>query len=83
VARLEADGVLPRRDRWVLAPVVLVLSVFATPLADWLSGLRDHLWMWLAINVGVMLLMLFFVWVGAGSILAWGMRKAIRRVRRH
>lgn len=70
-------GVLPRRGRWVVARVVLLLSVFATPLADWLSGLRDHLWMWLAINVGVTLLMLFFVWVGAGSILAWGMRKAI------
>lgn len=70
-------GVLPRRGRWVLARVVLVLAIVATPLADWLSGLREHLWVWLAVNVGVTLLMLFFVWVGAGSIFAWGLRKAV------
>lgn len=68
---------LPRRGRWVLARVVLVLNVAAVPLADWLTGLRHKLWLSLSINVGVTLLMLFFVWVGAGSILAWSLRKAI------
>ncbi|MFL6120210.1 hypothetical protein [Actinophytocola sp.] len=68
---------LPRRGRWWVARVVLLLNVLAVPLVDWSSGLRDNLWLSLAINVGVTLLMLFFVWVGAGSILAWGLRKAV------
>lgn len=68
---------LPRRGRWVLARVVLVLNVVAVPLVDWSSGLRDNVWLSLTINLGVTLLMLFFVWVGAGSILAWSLRKAV------
>jgi hypothetical protein len=68
--------VLSRRGRWVLARFVLVLNVVALPLVDWWTGLRDRLWVSLTINLGVTLLMLFFVWVGAGSILAWSLRKA-------
>jgi hypothetical protein len=68
--------VLSRRGRWLLARVVLLLNVVALPVIDWSTGLRDVLWLSLTINVGVTLLMLFFVWVGAGSILAWGLRKA-------
>jgi len=69
-------GVLPRRGRWVVARLVLVLNIVGLPLVDWSTGLRDVLWLSLTINVCVTLLMLFFVWVGAGSILAWGLRKA-------
>jgi hypothetical protein len=67
---------LSRRGRWVLARVVLVLSAVVLPIVDWWTGLRDRLWLSLTINVGVTLLMLLAVWVGAGSILAWGLRKA-------
>ncbi|HEX6353394.1 hypothetical protein [Actinophytocola sp.] len=63
--------------RWVLARVVLLLNVVVLPVVDWWSGLRDRLWLSLTINVGVTFLMLFFVWAGAGSILAWGLRKAV------
>jgi hypothetical protein len=68
---------LSRPGRWVLARVVLLLNVAALPVVDWWSGLRDELWLSLMINLGVTLLMLFFVWVGAGSILAWSLRKAV------
>lgn len=68
---------LSRRGRWVLARVVLLLNVVVLPLAEWSAGLRSQLWLSLTITVGVTLLMLFAVWVGAGSILAWGLRKAI------
>lgn len=68
--------VLPRGGRWVLARVVLLLSAVVLPIVDWWTGLRDRLWLSLTINVGVTLLMLFAVWAGAGSILAWGLRKA-------
>ena len=67
---------LSRRGRWILARVVLLLAVVALPLIEWRAGLRA-LWLAAAINIGVTLLMLFFVWVGAGSILAWGLRKAV------
>ena len=68
---------LSRRGRWVLARVVLLLNVAVLPWAEVWAGLRTQLWLSVAITVGVTLLMLFAVWVGAGSILAWGLRKAI------
>jgi hypothetical protein len=71
---------LERPGRWVLARIVLLLNVVALPVVDWWTGLRDRLWFSLSINVGVTLLMLLFVWVGAGSILAWGLRKALSEV---
>lgn len=68
---------LPRRGRWVLARVVLLLNVVVLPLGEVWAGLRSRLWLSVTITVGVTLLMLFAVWVGAGSVLAWGLRKAI------
>jgi len=68
---------LARRGRWVLARAVLVLNVVVLPLVEWRTGLRTQLWLAFTVNIGVTLLMLFFVWVGAGSILAWGLRKAV------
>jgi hypothetical protein len=68
---------LSRRGRWVLARVVLLLNVVALALAEVWAGLRSALWLSLTINIGVTLVMLFAVWVGAGSILAWGLRKAV------
>ncbi|MFC4854452.1 hypothetical protein [Actinophytocola glycyrrhizae] len=69
--------VLSPRGRWVLARIVLLLNVVVLPLTAWWTGLRSPLWLSLAINIGVTSLMLFAVWVGAGSILAWGLRKAV------
>ncbi|MFI7675138.1 hypothetical protein [Actinophytocola sp. NPDC049390] len=69
--------VLSRRGRWVLARVVLVLNVVVLPLGEVWAGLRSQLWLSITITVGVTLLMLFAVWVGAGAIVAWGLRKAI------
>ncbi|TDV40676.1 hypothetical protein [Actinophytocola oryzae] len=67
---------MSHRGRYWLARVVLVLNVVVLPLVEWWTGLRPTVWLSFTIGVGVTLLMLFFVWVGAGSILAWGLRKA-------
>ncbi|MDQ3787473.1 MAG: hypothetical protein M3422_09540, partial [Actinomycetota bacterium] len=68
---------LSRRGRWVLARVVLLLNVVVLPLVEVWAGLRSQLWLSISITVGVTLVMLLAVWVGAGSIVAWGLRKAI------
>jgi hypothetical protein len=69
-------GRLARRGRWLLARAVLVFNVLVLPLVEWRIGLRP-LWLAVTVNLGVTLLMLFAVWVGAGSMLAWGLRKAV------
>jgi hypothetical protein len=69
--------VLSWSGRRLLARSVLLLNVVVLPFAEWWTGLRSHLWLSLAITAGVTALMLFAVWVGAGSILAWGLRKAV------
>jgi hypothetical protein len=68
---------LSRWGRWALSRVVLLCNVVVLPLVEWLTGLRPTLWLSLTISTGVTLLMLVSVWVGAGSILAWGLRKAL------
>jgi len=75
-----ASKVMPRigtRARWAVAVTVLVLNVVVLPLIDWRTGLRAYLWVSLTINVVATLLVLFAVYVGAGSILSWGLRKAL------
>ncbi|MGB3443055.1 MAG: hypothetical protein WBA97_30305 [Actinophytocola sp.] len=69
--------VLSPRGRWLLARIVLLLNVVVLPLTEWWTGLRSPLWVSLAITAGVTLLMLLAVRVGAGSILSWGLRKAV------
>jgi hypothetical protein len=66
--------------RRALAVVVLVLNVLVLPVVDWVVGLRTYLWVSLAINVGATVVVLFAVYVGAGSILAWGLRHALRQL---
>lgn len=65
------------RGRWWLARLVLVLNIVVLPLVEWRTGLRPTLWVAFTVPVAVTLVMLFAVWVGAGSILAWGLRKAL------
>jgi len=75
-----ASKVMPRigtRGRWIVAGTVLVLNVAVLPLIDWRTGLRAYLWVSLTINVVATLLVLFAVYFGAGSILGWGLRKAL------
>lgn len=67
---------LPRRGRWVMARVVLLVVVVVLPLVEWRTGLRTLAFS-ASVNIGATLLMLFAVWVGAGSIVAWGLRKAV------
>jgi hypothetical protein len=44
------------------------------------AGLRSSLWLGLAINLGLTLIVLAGVHVGAGSILGWGLRRAFRQL---
>lgn len=77
---LLASKVMPRigtGGRWVVATAVLVLNVGVLPVVDWRTGLRSQLWVSLTINSVSTLLVLLFVYVGAGSILSWGLRKAL------
>lgn len=66
--------------RRLLAVAVLVLNVPVLPVVDRAIGLRDNVWVSLAINVGATLVVLLAVYVGAGSILAWGLRNAVRQL---
>ncbi len=67
---------LARPARLVLAGTVLVLTAFVLPWVEWATGLRSQLWLSLTINIGLTLLVLAGVYAGAGSILAWGLRRA-------
>jgi uncharacterized membrane protein len=68
--------VLRRPGRLVLGGIVLVLAAVVLPVADWASGLRSPLWLGIAIDAGLVVVVLIGVYAGAGSILAWGMRRA-------
>ncbi|MPZ82065.1 MAG: hypothetical protein GEV28_17390 [Actinophytocola sp.] len=69
-----------RDGRLVLATIVLVLTVVVLPVVEWVTGLRSPLWLGLTINVGGTLLILFVVYVGAGSIAAWSLRSALSQL---
>jgi hypothetical protein len=72
--------VLPRRGRMVVAGVVLVLTAFVWPVAEWRLGWREPLSLSLAINIGLTVIVLAGVYAGAGSILGWGLRRAFRQL---
>jgi len=71
---------LSRPGRLVLAGTVLVLVVPVLPLVEWVLRLRSPLWLSLAINGGLTLFVLVGVYVGAGSILAWALRRAFSQL---
>jgi MFS family permease len=64
----------------VLAGTVLVLLAFVLPVVEWSVGLRSPLWLGLTINIGLTVLVLVGVYAGAGSILAWGLRRAFSQL---
>jgi len=72
--------VLDGRGRGLLAGAVLVLNLLVLPVLDWVFGLRENLWVSLTISVGATVGVLFAVYVGAGSILGWGLRNALRQL---
>jgi hypothetical protein len=71
---------LPRSGGAVVAGVLLALTVFVWPVVEWMVGWRSSLWLSLTIDLGLTLLVLLGVYVGAGSILAWGLRCAYRQL---
>jgi hypothetical protein len=68
------------RSRLAVAAVLLVLFVVGEPLVEWMAGLRSPLWLGLTINLGLTLIVLAGVHVGAGSVLSWGLRRAFRQL---
>jgi len=72
--------VLPRGGRLAVAVVVLVLFAVGSPIVEFATGLRKSLWLGLVVNGGLTVLVLAGVYVGAGSILAWGLRRAFRQL---
>jgi hypothetical protein len=71
---------LDRPGRLVLAGTVLVLVVPVLPVVESAVGLRSPLWLSLAINGGLTLFVLAGVYAGAGSILAWALRRAFNQL---
>lgn len=67
---------LERRAGLTVAGVVLVLTAVVLPVVEWATGLRTPLWLSLAISGGLTAVVLVGVYAGAGSILAWGLRRA-------
>lgn len=71
---------LNRAGGFAVGAVVLVLFAVVAPVVEWAAGLRSPLWLGLAINVGLTVIVLLGVYVGAGSILAWGLRRGFRQL---
>jgi hypothetical protein len=70
---------LTERGRLVLALVVVALIVLL-PVAEERAGLRDGVWMYVLLNLAAVPVLLAVVHVGAGSILAWALRSAVRQL---
>lgn len=64
----------------VIAWTAVVLTVVGLPLAERALDLRDTVWLPMAVNAGSILVLIGFVYVGAGSILGWGLRHALRQL---
>jgi hypothetical protein len=67
---------MERPGRLAVAGTVLLLVVVALPVLEWALHLRSPLWLNFTINGGLTLLVLVGVYGGAGSILAWALRRA-------
>jgi hypothetical protein len=66
--------------RLVIAWAAVLLNVVGLPLAERAAGLRDTVWLPMAINAGAILVLFGLAYVGAGSILGWGLRHALRQL---
>ncbi len=71
---------LDRTGGLVLAGTLLVLVAFVAPVVEWVARWREPLWLNLTINVSLTALVLVGVYAGAGSILAWALRRAFAQL---
>jgi hypothetical protein len=84
VAWFVARAMRRRTDqtRLIVACVVLLLSVLVLPLLQKAFGQLENVGEAIAVDAAQALVLLFFAYVGAGSILAWTLRVAVRQVGR-
>lgn len=68
---------MSERTRRVLAAAVVMLTVIALPLVENWSGLRAGVLTHVLLNLVAVPVLLFLVYVGAGSILSWALRNAV------
>ncbi|WP_132109930.1 hypothetical protein [Actinocrispum wychmicini] len=68
------------RTRMAVAVAVVVISVVVVPVVQKAAGQISNLVEWIAIDAGIVVGLLFVVVVGAGSILGWALRVAIRQI---
>jgi hypothetical protein len=71
---------MTERTRMVVAVVVLALNVLGAPLAQKLTGQIDNLVERVAIDAVTYAVLMGVVYVGAGSILGWALRVAVRQI---
>jgi hypothetical protein len=71
---------MPEPAQRTVAWTAVVLTVVALPLTERLTGLRSGLWTPLLIDVLSVPVLLLLVHVGAGSIVAWALRSAVRQL---
>nr|WP_052479266.1 hypothetical protein [Kibdelosporangium sp. MJ126-NF4]CEL23221.1 integral membrane protein [Kibdelosporangium sp. MJ126-NF4]CTQ94384.1 integral membrane protein [Kibdelosporangium sp. MJ126-NF4] len=67
--------------RLVIAAVVLVLGVVVLPLVQKQVGQISNVPVTMGVYAGAVVVVLFLVFVGAGSILSWALRVAVGQVR--
>jgi hypothetical protein len=82
VAWLVAWGMrrLSESTRRVIGWIVLIFGVVVWPLVKWLDGQVHDLGTTFAVDAGIRLVVLFVIFVGAGSILSWTLRVALRQI---
>lgn len=68
------------RGRLIVACAVLVLGVGVLPVVERLTALRERLPRTMLTNLGAVLLILLLTYVGAGALLGWAVRAAVRQV---
>jgi hypothetical protein len=71
---------LGESTRRVIGWIVLVFGVVVWPLVKWLDGQVHDLGTTFAVDAGIRLVVLFVIFVGAGSILSWTLRVAVRQI---
>lgn len=68
------------RGRLAVAWTVVALTVVVLPPLEDLAGLRDGIWAYVVLNLLGIPALLILVHLGAGSILGWALRSAVRQL---
>lgn len=77
---LRWHRLLGPRGKLLLTGAVYLVWLVLLPVLEWRIGLRGMLAGVLALNLGLTVLLLGLVYVGAGSVLGWALRSALRQV---